>query len=313
MNHLPQTALFALVTGLAAPLSAQQGGMPALEAPGSPACEAMADAVLTAACSEAEADFWLHVALLMNGNAADLRSGLREAWQDRNEALALAAYQHAARLAVCATLGHGPYDPRVRPHEFTAQVDNAFHPLPIGRTYVYERMTAEGLEHIETTALNEDTMIAHVPCRAVRTEERLNGELIELTVDWYSQHADGSVWYFGELAQDFAEGMLVSIDGSWRTGRDGALPGILMLNAPQTGEAYRMEFLLNQAEDVARVVAVNQTVVVAAGTFHGCVAIEETSALEPDDVAVKFYARDVGMVLEIDQQTGERLELIQIK
>ena len=74
-----------------------------------------------------------------------------------------------------------------------------------------------------------------------------------------------------------------------------------------------MEFLVNRSEDVARVVAVNQTVTVAAGTFTNCVAVEESSPLDPDDVAVKFYAKDVGMVLEVDQQTGERLELIQLK
>jgi hypothetical protein len=36
------------------------------------------------------------------------------------------------------------------------------------------------------------------------------------------------------------------------------------------------------------------------------------SPLEPDAIEHKFYAPDVGLILEVDPETGERLELVSI-
>ena len=38
------------------------------------------------------------------------------------EAFALAEVQYQARIAACAELGHGPYDPQIDPQEFSADV-----------------------------------------------------------------------------------------------------------------------------------------------------------------------------------------------
>ena len=38
--------------------------------------------------------------------------------------------------------------------------------------------------------------------------------LIEDTDDWYAQNLDGNGWYFGEIAQEFEDGELVSLEGS---------------------------------------------------------------------------------------------------
>jgi len=61
------------------------------------------------------------------------------------------------------------------------------------------------------------------------------------------------------------------------------------------------------------VVALDQTVVVPYGTFTGCLQTEERSPLSPDSAEWKFYAPDIGLVLEVDIDSGERLELIRIK
>ena len=65
--------------------------------------------------------------------------------------------------------------------------------------------------------------------------------LIEDTFDWYAQDTSGNVWYFGEIAQEFEEGELVSLEGSWKAGRDDAKPGFIMLANPQPGDYYRQE------------------------------------------------------------------------
>ena len=48
---------------------------------------------------------------------------------------------------------------------------------------------------------------------------------------------------------------MVSTEGSWQAGRDGAEPGIIMLAHPRVGDSYHQEFFVGEAEDQARVVA----------------------------------------------------------
>ena len=52
----------------------------------------------------------------------------------------------------------------------------------------------------------------------------------------------GNVWYFGEETATYSGGQVLSTEGSWEAGVDGAQPGIIMLADPQVGDAYRQEF-----------------------------------------------------------------------
>jgi hypothetical protein len=58
----------------------------------------------------------------------------------------------------------------------------------------------------------------------------------EDTYDWYAQDKDGNVWYFGEDTKEFEGGQVVSTEGSWEAGKDGALPGIVMEADPRVGD-----------------------------------------------------------------------------
>lgn len=278
-----------------------------------PPCEAMARAAYSAARADAETGFWMAVALAANESGQQLPGKLKEAWLARREARAEALVQYQARLRVCAELGHGSYAPVLEPAQFSEQVTAPWLALRPGRVWVYESATALGLERIETTVLAEPRLIGGVPCRATDTQEWLDGELKERAVEWYSQDAQGAVWYLGEITQEFADGLPVAMDGSWRAGVDGAMAGMILPHAPRVGDAYRMEFLLGEAEDVARVVAVEQTVTVPAGTFEHCVAVEEWSPIDLRELVLKYYAPSAGMVLEVNQRTGERLELLELR
>ena len=160
--------------------------------------------------------------------------------------------------------------------------------------------------------LNETFDIEGVTCRVVNDIASLNNEVIEDTVDWIAQKYNGEVWYFGEIAKNYEDGLLDNLDGWWRFGKDDAKPGILMPATPTPGQVYRQEFLLGVAEDIGKVIAINQTVTVPAGTFTGCIQTEDDSPLEPDALQTKFDAPGVGVVLEVDLETGETLELIHI-
>ena len=135
---------------------------------------------------------------------------------------------------------------------------------------------------------------------------------VEDTVNWFSQKTGGSVWYFGEISQNFENDLLDNIDGSWRSGKDGAKPGIVMLASPSANHSYRQEWHLNGSEDVATVISFGNTITVPAGQFTNCVEIEESTPLEPEEKERKFYAPGIGLVREVDLTTGEVLDLIQI-
>ena len=90
------------------------------------------------------------------------------------------------------------------------------------------------------------------------------------------------------------------------------MPGIVMLASPGAGDAYAQEHAPGVAEDMAKVVSLDETVTVPAGTFTGCLKTVETTRLEPGVHEYKFYARGVGLVLELTPSGGKgRNELLQ--
>lgn len=79
---------------------------------------------------------------------------------------------------------------------------------------------------------------------------------------------------------------------------------------PAIGDFYRQEFSLGNAEDLAEVISLNESVTVPFGSFNNCLKTLETTPMEPDLQEHKFYCPGVGLVLTIDLTTGERSELI---
>ncbi len=283
-------------------------------APRSDECEEAADALLNVNINEANADYWIAIANCLNDD--DDFDDCEEAASDAlQEALALAQEQFDARVDACALLGGGPYDPDLDEEDFSTTIDNSYLPFKPGRTLIYEKQTADGLETVKVKTLKENGIVEidGFSCRAVQDTVDLNGQLVEDTTDWYAQDEDGTVWYFGELAKNYDEdGFLDNLDGSWRTGRQNAKPGIVMKAHPAVGDFYRQEFFVNEAEDLARVVALDETVTVPYGTFKHCIQIEESAPLEPGHVTQKFYAAGTGLVLEVSAD-GTRTELVKIK
>jgi hypothetical protein len=274
-------------------------------------CVKSADAILKSCRFGATDEFWLAVARCKNTSTpADVRACRADAKDEQRDGNDECAAQHDARLEVCADLGGGAYEPVIDPMHFVGQVDNQYFPLVPGTTLVYEGMTPEGMEHDEVSVLNDTREILGVTCVVVRDVAQLEGEVIEDTLDFYAQDDAGNVWYFGEESRQFEGGALVAIDGSWQAGRDGALPGIIMQAAPAVDTPpYRQEYAPEEAEDLARVVSLNEAVMVPKGSYVDVLETNDFSPLEPGIVEQKFYAQGVGIVLEIDAD-GSRLELV---
>jgi hypothetical protein len=152
-----------------------------------------------------------------------------------------------------------------------------------------------------------------VPATEVRDRVYLDGALIEDTHDWYAQDGNGNVWYLGEAAKEYDNGVLVGTFGSWEWGVDGALPGIIMWSNPaaHVGEEYRQEYYALQAEDWAKVIAVGQAVTVAYGSFSGCITTEDWNGVKPlDPREHKSFCPQIGQVKAIKVGTTDQVELI---
>ena len=204
------------------------------------------------------------------------------------------------------------YNPIINPEDFIDIIDNQYLPLTPGTTFTYVGETEEGTEEITFYVTHETKEILGVTCIVVRDTVTIDGELVEDTYDWFAQHKDGTIWYFGEDSKEYEDGEVVSTEGSWEAGVDGAKPGILMQGTPQIGDSYRQEYYKGEAEDMAKVLSLNESVSVPYGSFDNCLQTEEWTPLEPDVLEYKYYAPGIGLVIEVDVSTGDRVELIDI-
>jgi hypothetical protein len=189
------------------------------------------------------------------------------------------------------------YNPSIVPSNFTDQITNKYWPLTPGNTWVYDG-TKDGVpQHVVVQVQNTSRTIAGVRCVVVIDTVTMNSSLEEKTTDWYAQDKQGNVWYFGEDSKDYKNGVVVSTAGTWETGVDGALPGIIVQSNPQTGTpTYRQEYRPGVAEDMARVISLSATQKVPAGTFHNTLALLDTDPLNPTKIEHKYYAPGVGPV-----------------
>jgi uncharacterized membrane protein YkoI len=208
----------------------------------------------------------------------------------------------------------GEYNPQINPADFTTKVDNKYFTLIPGRKFVYEGETEEGAERIEVYTTYETKKVLGVETVVVWDRVWLEGDIIEDTKDWYAQDKEGNVWYFGEDSKELVDGKIVSRAGSWESGVDGAKPGIIMKAKPKVGDSYRQEYYEGEAEDQADILAFGESVRVPYGSFTDCLKTRDCTPLEPDADEYKYYSPEVGgVVLEVGVQTGERVELIEIK
>lgn len=319
------------------------------------ACSDTAIAAFNACKSEVKDDYWEAVGICFNSDEVD--DCLAEASEERFDGRAECGEQLEARREICDELGEDPYDPSWNGGDFEAPVaaggagfdnENPYLPLKPGNEWVYE--DGEGEETITVTVLDEYKLIDGVWCIVVNDTGEVEEEEKEDTDDWMALSTiDGSVHYCGEISQDFeymeddlpAGYELVEIEGSWKTGRDGAKSGILMPGDPADylGEFYRQEWAFGDAEDMGEMVAtgysfgeeaislgegdedyegIDEAIESADFTEEqetllttwcdlgaGCVVTRDFTPIEPDVEEYKFYADGIGLVLEIDPDPEE--------
>jgi hypothetical protein len=201
------------------------------------------------------------------------------------------------------------YDPAIAPVAFVAAVDSPYYPLAPGAELVY----TEGADSVRVVVLPDIKVILGVTCTVLHDESFEGGELIEDTYDWFAQDTQGNVWYFGEDTKTLSGGTVVSTEGSWEAGVDGAKPGLIIPGNPSVGQVYRQEYYACVAEDMGKILDLNASAAVPYGTFTGCLKTRDFTRLEPGVSENKYYAPGVGLVLTIDVASGAREELVTVR
>jgi hypothetical protein len=240
-----------------------------------------------------------------------------------------------ARLELCEKLDDAAHDVEfgeeftenfVDPLQIGVTIDpNPWFPLVQGNVWVYEGsgVDEDGEEVEETitvTVTSAVKLIEGVRCLVVNDTAEEDGVVLEDTDDWFAQDVDGNVWYCGEisLSQELFDGdepeepELVELEGSWKSGREGAEAGMLLPFEPVVGDVIRQEVLYADAEDVIELESLEGTESAPAASCSGdCLVTLDYTPLEPGVFENKYYAAGIGLIVETEVDSSERLELIE--
>jgi len=203
----------------------------------------------------------------------------------------------------------------IDPDNFVSEVNNPYFPLPPGTTFIY-RGEKDGAPTRDVMTVTQETKeILGVTTTVVYHLSYEDGVLVEETFDWFVQDVDGNVWYFGEDTKELDEnGNVISTEGSWEAGVDGAQAGIIMLADPKKGDRYQQELAPGVAEDMAQVLGFEESLCVRYGCFEHVLVTKEWSPLEKGVVEHKYYAKVVGFIFGVMVKGGEeQTELVRVR
>ncbi|MEX2247852.1 MAG: hypothetical protein WEC75_14345 [Dehalococcoidia bacterium] len=222
-------------------------------------------------------------------------------------------------VGILATSGAGaparaqqPIDPAA----FSPAITNPLYPLSLIGPKVFEGEdidpdTGDVIEtRLESRVLPQTKVVAGVTVTVLEEKAFEEGEVVELALDYFAQHRDGSVYYFGEAVDNYEGGQLKDHHGQWLAGEDGNQPGIIMPAQPVAGQTFEQELAPGVAEDKATVLALNETVTVPARNYTGCLKTREFSPIEPGVEELKWHCPGAGLVKE--EGDGSLSELVSV-
>lgn len=202
-------------------------------------------------------------------------------------------------------------------------IDNPYHPFVVGRVKTFEILQGNNDATVIDTYLADTRTFTvsgtSVTCRTLEEMELEDGEIVEISRNYFAQADDGTVYYFGETVDNYEDGVIVDHDGSWLVGGPQAGdpvgtatavdPAVFMPGTPEQGDVFFPEDLFPFVHERDEIIKTGKRVVVPAGQFLDCVKIKETSLLSSGS-EVKWYAPGVGVVQV--KERGEILELHEI-
>ncbi len=275
-----------------------------------------------------------HIADYMDRKACE--SEAREQYSEgRNECLS----QVQSRFEVCGLLGEYRYqdpisDPAltfINPDDVPSVYPaNPYVSVVAGRTLLL-RGGEDFEERVVIHVTDEVREVQGIACRIVWDIVMIAGEddagnveyePVEFTQDWFAQTDVGDTYYCGEAVQDYEDGIVVSLDGSFEAGTDYANGGFLTKAFPVAGSTHRQELDVGDAEDLVQYLDLAAVPSDEEGGENpafscvpgGCLKTFDFSTLSPESTEYKYYLAGTGFVLALNLEdgelTGEREELV---
>ncbi len=153
------------------------------------------------------------------------------------------------------------------------------------------------------TVLAETRKIDGVECRIVEDREMKDGQIVEVTRDYYAiDSATSDVYYMGEEVDIYKNGKVSGHAGTWLSGVNGAKFGLMMPASPKLGQRFYQEQAQGVGMDRIEILSVTERATTPAGSFEKCVHVVETSPLEKSLKDHKVYCPAVGMVRDAEMQ-----------
>lgn len=180
--------------------------------------------------------------------------------------------------------------------DFTLTSTNPWFPIDVGRVWEYEGEEDGEFVELRITVLDVTEVVAGVRTRVIEEREWIDGELVEVSLNYYAATEEGTVCYFGEAVDIYEDGVVVSNEGAWRADESGNAPGIIMPPDPTPGVRFQMELAPGIAEDEGKIVGVGP-VTVPAGTFDDAIRVRELNPLDGDK-GYKIFVAEVGLVID---------------
>jgi hypothetical protein len=163
----------------------------------------------------------------------------------------------------------------------------------------YELILGEDGNRLVITVLNQTKTVDGVETRIVEERETKNGELVEVSRNYFAiSKRTNSVYYFGEEVDNYEGGTIKNHSGSWQSGEKGSRFGLMMPGDILLKGRHYQEIALDRALDRAEILSISETIETPSGEYKNCLKVKETTPLEPDVVEYKYYAPGVGLIQE---------------
>ena len=175
---------------------------------------------------------------------------------------------------------------------FTTVSTNPYFPFAPGDQWFY---AGDG-ETLLITVLHQTRLIDNVTTRVIEERETENGELLEISWNYFVQAGDGTVCYYGEDVDIYEENGDIVHDGAWCAEDQGNAAGIIMPADPEPGMTYQNELAPGIAEDQAKIVGIGP-VNVPAGPFPETIRVRESSPLDSGH-GFKVFAAGTGLIID---------------
>ncbi len=201
-------------------------------------------------------------------------------------------------------------------------IDNTYLPFVDYRIRLYRQKKGGGDKHVIDVFTGKTRTFewngGEVECAELQEWEVEECAIVEISLNYFAQADDGTVYYFGEVVDEYEDGEVVSHGGSWLVGGpksgdpDGTVtaddPTVFMPANPEVGDTWKAEDLPDEGiEEFDEVEKILRKHKVPAGKFRNVLKVRE----ETPDVGYKWYAPGIGFIQQADSE--EVIAMVEIE